>query len=138
MAANSSIRIEEHPFRSPEAYALVRGLEADLAAFYPDWDQLSSPNHKPDPRPASVPNATDASIDARAPDQTSPNNDPSKTGIFFIAVDGSIPVDCAAQRLLTKTPAAPSFEPPLLPGGLSPQYTYCEIKRMYVVFSHRG
>ena len=141
MAGFSGIRIVEHPFESPEAYALVRGLESDLAAFYPDWDQLSSPNHQPDPRPASplgageVLGSDKVFNDSR---QTNDASDPSKTGLFFfIAFDGSTPVGCAALRLLTISPAVPSFEPPSLPEGLAPYLTYCEIKRMYVVPSHR-
>lgn len=142
----STIQICEHPFESKEAYMLVRDLEADLAAFYPDWDELSHPNEKPNPRPATplaevkesqaqVGKVRDQLCCSESVDSPESN----LAGLlFFVAFDAGLPVGCAALRLLSATSARPEYVPPPLPEGLSPTIAYGELKRMFVVRSHRG
>lgn len=143
----STIHICEHPFESHEAYMLVRGLEADLAAFYPDWDELSHPNQKPNPRPATPPadgKEQTAQVDQLNDQSCAGSNsvDGRESGpaslLFFVAFDADVPVGCAALRLLSAISTRPDYAPPPLPEGLSPSIAYGELKRMFVMTSHRG
>lgn len=126
---------------------LVRDLEADLAAFYPDWDELSHPNQKPNPRPATPPaNSKELQTQNGLPNVQSHTSSECVDGcdsiqaglLFFIAFDAGVPVGCAALRLLSATSARPEYVPPPLPEGLSPSVAYGELKRMFVMPSHRG
>jgi GNAT superfamily N-acetyltransferase len=148
----SSIQIRPHPFNSPESYTLVKDLESDLAAFYPDWEQLSQPNYAGNPRPISP--ETGAISDtsqqtATEAKEITPFSDliPSKTSsttsdepglLFFIAFDNSTPVGCVALRLLTPHASQPDHVPHALPPQLSSDKTYVEVKRMFIAHSHRG
>ncbi|KPI44512.1 uncharacterized protein AB675_8832 [Cyphellophora attinorum] len=148
----SSIQIRLHPFNSPESYKLVKDLESDLAAFYPDWEQLSQPNYVGNPRPAT-PDASAISATSQRPateeKEITPFSDliPSKTSsttsdepglLFFITFDNSRPVGCVALRQLTPHASQPDYVPHTLPPQLSSDKTYVEVKRMFIAHSHRG
>ena len=149
--ANAHITIRRHPFSSPEARFLVTQLDKSLAEFYPDWDQLNHPGMKGDnnPRPPpelqtgkeEVPSDSSAQVDAQMEEEQA-----TKKGelVFFVAFDSSSAaaatsssplamgmkekaIGCAALRLLTP-----------LPAELDPALKYAELKRMFVLPSHRG
>ena len=131
-----AVVIRQHSFNSPEARDLIRRLDADLAAFYPDWDQLSHPNHGQNPQPGTFPPAS--TIDRNDP-TTSRSDESQQTGFFFfVAFDKDLPIGCAALRLLSPLNSLPTFVPPPLPTGLTPNVTYGEVKRMYIATPYRG
>ena len=131
-----TIVIRQHSFNSPEARDLISRLDADLAAFYPDWDQLSHPNHGENPQPGTSPPTSTIDRDDLP---TSRGNESQKTGFFFfVAFDKDLPIGCAALRLLSPLKTLPTFVPPPLPTGLALNMTYGEVKRMYIAPSYRG
>jgi GNAT superfamily N-acetyltransferase len=147
---DSSVQIRLHPFNSPESYRLVKDLESDLAAFYPDWEQLSQPNYVGNPRPTTPDAGSDTSPrPATEAKEITPFSDliPSKASsstsdepglLFFIAFDDNTPVGCVALRLLTPHASQPDYVPHDLPPQLSSDKTYVEVKRMFIAHSHRG
>jgi GNAT superfamily N-acetyltransferase len=148
----SSIQIRLHPFNSPESYKLVKDLESDLAAFYPDWEQLSQPNYVGNPRPTTPEVTTTLGTPKTPPGEAkeiTPFSDliPSKTSsttsdepglLFFVAFDNSLPVGCVALRHLTPHASQSEYIPHALPPQLSSDKTYVEVKRMFIAHSHRG
>lgn len=140
-----SVIVRRHPFDSQEARYLVSLLEADLAAMYPDWDELAHPgmHHENNPRP---PAKIDHEYQGASPKQVYSHEveikDEMATGlVFFVAFEPRAKpsgytneddaVGCGALRLLP-LPGKP------LPSELDPEIRYAEVKRMYVHSSFRG
>ena len=141
----SSIRVRRHPFASPEARHLITLLEADLAAMYPDWDDIphGGMEHWKNPKP---PNEVASSDDpgAKTDDDACLNEkarlakDVEDGVVFFVALkptddcedDTQGRVGCGALRLFS--PINP------LPSELDSKLRYAEVKRMFVEKSFRG
>ena len=152
--ANANITIRRHPFSSPEARFLVTELDKSLAEFYPDWDQLNHPGMKGNnnPRPPPEPQTTEEGVplDSSAQVDAAPTEEDQQTKkgelVFFVAFDKSSAaasssplatgmkekaIGCAALRLLSTTSKP-------LPAELDLAFKYAELKRMFVLPSHRG
>lgn len=158
VAFKPTVTVRRHPFDSLEARYLISLLEADLAAFYPDWDELAHPGmlHENNPRPPSEVKSRqrqedDAHRDAvllqTGSSQGNEGDDESESsGLFFFVafvteafIASSLPtrratekaIGCGALRLL---PSAGK----LLPPELDPAFKYAEVKRMYIHPDYRG
>lgn len=153
MTRLGNIVVRLHPFDSSEARYLIPLLEADLASMYPDWDDLVHPgmHHENNPRPPpaltepkpekGLSNAAQGDYSKSEPSKlsvlTEQTENSRPTIIFFVAFQAgedkqdSPPngraVGCAALRLFSS-----------LPSELDSNTKCAEIKRMFVVQTHRG
>lgn len=157
VGSNSIITVHRHPFDSREARYLIPLLEADLAAFYPDWDQLVHPgmHHENNPRPPAKAELrqhqqADEHEDAKPLQANYPQSDggyeSESSGLYFFVAFASDfstrtssqspkaikeAIGCGALRLLP-SPGK------VLPPELDPAFKYAEVKRMYVHPECRG
>lgn len=140
----NELKIRRRPFDSPEARTLIAELDDDIASYYPEY------NPQENLHPGSLLPA-ETGVDTQPQQATSvwpacgtdPGAGDSRHGLFFFVAfantaGGDLPVACAALRLLTPIPSVPLYIPPAIPKELSEGFTYAELKRFYLVPSHRG